>query len=180
MKIPEPLKAVNDEFISIDDKLYQIKVEFVPFEKVDVHTKNSLNDKLEKDKVANCALDVLGILDPAARLEKYTQCNYGGFDNQADLTSNSQNTEYFDCGKRGNCPVEGKLCKALKVKNGILTPREIDIIRLIGKDKMDKEIADILGITKNTATTHRQNITRKLGGLTKAGIAAFAINKNII
>jgi len=180
MKIPEPLKAVNDEFISIDDKLYLINVELIPFNKVDVNLKNSLNDKLAKDNIANIALDTLGIFEPSARLEKYVQCNYGGFDNQADLTSNSQNTEYFDCGDRGHCPGEGKLCKALKVKNGVLTPREIDIIRLIGKDKMDKEIADILGITKNTATTHRQNITRKLGGLTKAGIAAFAIKKNII
>jgi DNA-binding CsgD family transcriptional regulator len=48
-------------------------------------------------------------------------------------------------------PVEGKLCKRIKVENGSLTSREIEIIKLIGQDKMDKEIADILDISLNTA-----------------------------
>jgi DNA-binding CsgD family transcriptional regulator len=181
MKLPSFLESVNHEFISIDGKLFQVQVKLVPFKYVEPLTRQRLMDEMEADHDAVSALDKLGIPFKDARLEKYVECNYGGFDDVADYDKkDGAHHEYFDCGLRGSCPVEGKLCKRIKVENGSLTSREIEIIKLIGQDKMDKEIADILDISLNTATTHRQNITRKMGGITKAGIAAFASQKGLI
>lgn len=43
------------------------------------------------------------------------------------------------------------------------TPKEIQIANLIKDGKQDKDIMEILNISKDTAKTHRQNIRKKLG-----------------
>jgi DNA-binding NarL/FixJ family response regulator len=44
-----------------------------------------------------------------------------------------------------------------------LGPREIEIIRLLGEGRTNKEIAALLGIAVRTVETHRSNIMHKLG-----------------
>ncbi len=44
----------------------------------------------------------------------------------------------------------------------ILSPREKDVLRLIGEGMMSKHIADRLSISVNTVSRHRQEILRKL------------------
>lgn len=107
-------------------------------------------------------------------------CRYGGFDDKADISKHTHTTEYYDCGERGRCPVEGKLCKHVQAENGCLTPREIDVIKLIAQDLADKQIADMLNISVNTANQHRVNIKQKIGCNTKVGICRFAVEKRII
>ena len=46
---------------------------------------------------------------------------------------------------------------------GILTKRQIEILKLVGKGKTNQEIADTLFIGKTTVETHRKNMIRKLG-----------------
>nr|WP_068891928.1 helix-turn-helix transcriptional regulator [Pedobacter panaciterrae] len=46
--------------------------------------------------------------------------------------------------------------------NKILSMREKEILQLIRKGKMSKEVADLLSISKNTVNRHRQNILEKL------------------
>lgn len=57
----------------------------------------------------------------------------------------------------------GNVVKADKEKyGGILSSREKEILQLIDKGKMSKEIALLLSISKNTVSRHRQNILEKL------------------
>jgi DNA-binding NarL/FixJ family response regulator len=60
-----------------------------------------------------------------------------------------------------------------KVK--LLTPREIEVLRLIGEGQRTKEIAFQLGITFKTAVTHRSNIMEKLGIHEGPRLVRFAI-----
>lgn len=46
---------------------------------------------------------------------------------------------------------------------GILTKRQIEILKLVGRGKTNQEIADALFIGKTTVETHRKNMIRKLG-----------------
>ena len=46
---------------------------------------------------------------------------------------------------------------------GILTKRQIEILKLVGKGKTNQEIADALFIGKTTVETQRKNMIRKLG-----------------
>lgn len=49
-----------------------------------------------------------------------------------------------------------------KEYNKILSVREKEILKLIRKGKMSKELADLLSISVNTVNRHRQNILEKL------------------
>ena len=59
----------------------------------------------------------------------------------------------------------------------ILSEREKEILRLIGSGKPSKEIADLLFISKNTVSRHRQNILNKLQ--VKNSTEAYRIAKEL-
>ncbi|WP_316839372.1 response regulator transcription factor [Pedobacter gandavensis] len=46
--------------------------------------------------------------------------------------------------------------------NNLITAREKEVLQLIRKGKMSKEVADLLAISINTVNRHRQNILEKL------------------
>ena len=60
-----------------------------------------------------------------------------------------------------------------------LSTREKDVLRLIVKGQINKEIADNLCISLNTVLTHRKNITSKLGIKTTPGLTFYAIANGI-
>ncbi len=62
---------------------------------------------------------------------------------------------------------------------GILTPRQIDVIRLLAQGCTDQEIADRLSISRRTATTHVANIFTKLGISSRTAAAAYAARHGI-
>ena len=61
-----------------------------------------------------------------------------------------------------------------------LSTREKDVLRLIVKGMINKEIADKLYISLNTVLTHRKNITSKLGIKTIPGLTFYAITNGLI
>ena len=58
---------------------------------------------------------------------------------------------------------------------GILSARETEVLALIVRGFINKEIADRHNISINTVITHRKNITRKTGIKTVAGLTVYAI-----
>lgn len=61
-----------------------------------------------------------------------------------------------------------------------LTPREIEIIRLIANGLVNKQIASKLNISKRTVDKHRTNILSKLNVNNSAELIAFAVKHGII
>ena len=61
-----------------------------------------------------------------------------------------------------------------------LTPREIEVVRLIWEEYSTKEIAVKLGISPRTVEAHRWNIAVKLRAKSTIGIIKFALNAGII
>lgn len=61
-----------------------------------------------------------------------------------------------------------------------LSEREKEVVRAVALGKSNKEIADILFISVHTVTTHRKNISAKLGIHSPAGLAIYAILHNIV
>jgi DNA-binding NarL/FixJ family response regulator len=57
-----------------------------------------------------------------------------------------------------------------------LTPRELDIVRLVGKGLANKEIARSLGVAVTTVRTHLSKVYDKLGPGTRVALALFARN----
>ncbi|WP_291527848.1 helix-turn-helix transcriptional regulator [Bacteroides sp. UBA939] len=57
----------------------------------------------------------------------------------------------------------------------ILSPREIEVLVLVTKGLINKEIADKLNISLTTVISHRRNITEKLGIKSVAGLTIYAV-----
>jgi DNA-binding NarL/FixJ family response regulator len=61
-----------------------------------------------------------------------------------------------------------------------LTPRELDVVALVGEGKANKQIALELGIGERTARTHVSNILRKLGLTSRTQLALWAIGEKLV
>jgi DNA-binding NarL/FixJ family response regulator len=59
------------------------------------------------------------------------------------------------------------------------TPREIEIVRLLGKGKTNKEVAALLGIAVKTVETHRSKVMLKLGLHSIADLIHYAIREGL-
>lgn len=66
-------------------------------------------------------------------------------------------------------------CEGIKI-----SPREVEIIRLVAEGLTNKQIADQLCLSTHTVTTHRKNIMNKLQVNNTAGLVLFAIKNNIV
>lgn len=65
-------------------------------------------------------------------------------------------------------------------KSGIsLTPREIEILKLIADEHSNPEIAEKLFISIRTVDTHRRNLLEKLGVKNTAGLVRYALAHGI-
>ena len=61
-----------------------------------------------------------------------------------------------------------------------LSDREREVLQLVAEGKTTKEIATLLGISVNTAESHRSNLMEKLDIHDTAGLVRYALRKGII
>ena len=67
-----------------------------------------------------------------------------------------------------------------KLKTKKLTPRELEILKLIAEEKTNQEIADSLFISIRTVDTHRRNLLDKLQVKNTVGLVRYAIQQGIV
>ena len=81
-----------------------------------------------------------------------------------------------------------KFLKNPKIKRSIksnvsvddLTPREIQVLKLIAEELTNTEAAERLEISPRTIDTHRRNLIQKLGVKNSVGLVKFAIQSGIV
>jgi DNA-binding NarL/FixJ family response regulator len=61
-----------------------------------------------------------------------------------------------------------------------LTPRELEVLRLVGAGRANKEIAAELVISERTARTHVSNILSKLGLSSRTQAALWAVREGLV
>jgi DNA-binding NarL/FixJ family response regulator len=61
-----------------------------------------------------------------------------------------------------------------------LTPRQKEIVQLLGDGKTTKEVAAILGVSVKTAETHRANIMRRLNCHSVTELVRYAVRNELI
>jgi len=61
-----------------------------------------------------------------------------------------------------------------------LTPREREVVQMIGEGGTTQNVATVLGISVKTAETHRNNIMQKLGFHTVAELVLYAVRNEIV
>ena len=65
-------------------------------------------------------------------------------------------------------------------KFDVLTPRELEVLKLIAEARTSKEIGEILFISIKTVERHRQNILDKLGMRDRVELTRYAIRRGLI
>lgn len=76
----------------------------------------------------------------------------------------------YDSGHHGSHSEQGGAQESIS-----LTKREQDVLRLIVKGHLNKEIADMLGLSVPTIAFHRNNLCRKLGTRSVGRMAIYAV-----
>lgn len=61
-----------------------------------------------------------------------------------------------------------------------LTPREIEVLQLLVRGLIHKEIADRLHISLTTVISHRKNIAEKLGIKSLSGLTVYAVMRGYV
>jgi DNA-binding NarL/FixJ family response regulator len=63
---------------------------------------------------------------------------------------------------------------------GILSTREMEVLKFIASEYTNEEISQRLNISKRTVDTHRQNILHKLHVKNTAGLIRYAIKQGLV
>jgi DNA-binding NarL/FixJ family response regulator len=63
---------------------------------------------------------------------------------------------------------------------GRLSPREVEVLKLIAAGKSNKEIADLLFVSEGTVKTHVLNIHQKLDVRDRTEAVVVAIKRGIL
>ena len=61
-----------------------------------------------------------------------------------------------------------------------LTPREVEVIKLVAEGHTSDEIAEMLFISRKTVDRHRANILEKLGMRDRVDLTRYAIRRGLI
>jgi DNA-binding CsgD family transcriptional regulator len=138
------------------------------------------NMMANKPAIASLQKD-FGLKDAEAMLIQYIKCNFGNFDNIPDMDEEGTiYPECWDCGLRGECPGEGKVCGRIKGPNGILTRRETEIFFLLIDGKSHKMIADHFSTHIQTIEIQLKDIREKLGCHSSIEVMNFAMKRKLI
>jgi DNA-binding NarL/FixJ family response regulator len=62
----------------------------------------------------------------------------------------------------------------------VLTPRELEVVKLIAEGHTSKEIAEVLTISVKTVERHRENILHKLGMRDRVQLTRYAIRRGLV
>lgn len=63
---------------------------------------------------------------------------------------------------------------------GVLTPRQVQILRMVASGLRTKEVADKLAISQGTVKVHLHNVYDKLGVAGRLGLALYAREKGLV
>ena len=74
----------------------------------------------------------------------------------------------------------GKKAETLLTPWDSLTPREREVLKLIGEGNKSKEIADYLCISLHTVEKHRSNLMEKLNIHSVSGLTTYGIEKGLV
>ena len=125
---------------------------------------------------------ILSMEDDQEVVKSYLDLKADGYLLKNDLDANLTKAVYrvLD-GKHfiSNEITEQLLNPQKKIQSSTLTPREIEVLKLITDEKSTKEIAELLFISDRTVETHRKSILRKTGCTSLVGLVKYAMRTGI-
>ncbi len=182
IQIPGGLVDENIELFSAKGKmmathsgtvksLFELPIEFL----------TKLENEMLKVPSIVSALKMAGYKTKNEQLEKFAECRFGGFDMTADFKDGQfSKAEYHECGYRGECPMEGIVCGFFKVNQEIITPFEIQMIKLLATEDTLPVIAEKLSVSMNNFEQKKKTLFKKLKVYSRARLVAVCYDLQIL
>jgi DNA-binding CsgD family transcriptional regulator len=79
-----------------------------------------------------------------------------------------------------NCKKECVMETVIAAQLRVLTPRELEVLKLVAEGHTNQEIADQLVISIKTVQAHRANVMEKLGLRNVTHLVRFAVRTGLI
>ena len=115
------------------------------------------------------------------RLLKGLACRECGDDEGATLELEAAKASFANLGAASDLVrVEGYLRGRADAANHSLTPRELQVLRLIASGKTNRAIAEDLNLSEKTVDRHASNIFNKIDVPSRAAATAFAFKHSLI
>ena len=179
MKIPAGITDNNVEFFHTAHGLKAfVGGKLLAWQAVPQKVKTLVRKDLERHPEA---LDRLAHLAADAQLLAYAKCNWGGLSQEEPdlMQCGTSYAEHWDC-QCTSCPLKAVLRGKIKVANGYLSPREIDVVRMVAQGLYGKEICAALGIAESTLNSHKQHIFFKVGVTSNVELSGWALKMSLI
>jgi DNA-binding NarL/FixJ family response regulator len=150
--------------------------------------------RLIKDEFLGVSVLVLTEFDNDSNVIDAIQAGAGGYIFLKDMTPETLLQSVHQVGEGGAQMKMELLRKAVEdlVQNGRktlaertteaahLTPREVDVLRLMGNGDTNKSIGETLNITLDTTKKHVQNVIIKLGARSRTHAAIIAAQDGLV
>jgi DNA-binding NarL/FixJ family response regulator len=107
-------------------------------------------------------------------------CRTAGDDDTAELELRAARATFERLGSAEGLRRVDELLGTRRVVAGGLTPRQLEVLRLVAAGKTNREIAADLVISEHTVSRHLENIFRKLEVSTRGAAAAFAHTHELV
>lgn len=182
VKLPSGLIDENIELFS-DGKepkgLYQGSVKH--YHEFPAEMRQALAEDMNGNPSAVLALELAGYITADEKLKKYTMCRYGGFDNTPDYAGGTlAPSEYYDCGHRGKCDMEGIVCGLPMVNGRVLSPFETQLIKELATEDTIPVLAQKMGLSRTTFEERKKLLFGKFNVLTRFGLIAEATRQHLL
>lgn len=124
----------------------------------------------------------------AARIKSVLQAGASGFickkrsaDELIEASKEVYNGNQYLCDESISLLIDENKDKSSESAGNIagLTEREKEVLELICEEYINREIADLLGISVRTVDAHRRNLLQKTGVKNTAGLVKFAIKHRL-
>lgn len=113
------------------------------------------------------------------QVELYAYYMWGDLDSTPDIKDGKlSNSENFR--DKIDCPSLRWNSKNINIGDHILTPRQLVIVDLIGKNLPDKAIASSLGVSQKTLDFHKAKLFKSVGVNTKMDLLKLSIKHKIV
>lgn len=146
-----------------------------------------------KEKESACKIIILSSYDDLKIIREVMKLGAKGYLTKKCAGENiieaieavNDNQEYFSDAVRQKIfdsfrEKDPKINQNTHTENQLLSPREIEIIKLIALEYSGTEISEKLYISTHTVETHRKNIMKKLNIKSTIGLVKYALKNNLI
>ena len=169
-------KEVEDHFTFEEEHIFPTAVKDIARSKKDFM---SAHDSIE-EKLSDLTQIIFKYLPENISSEEIIELTFDIFQLAEDLDRHTVLEEaVFTSGRQETRPRE-KARSATEYADEALSEREKEVLVLVAKGYMSKEIADMLHISMNTVNTHRKNINAKTGIKSIAGLTVYAMLHNLM